>query len=56
LQKTVRDAAPSGTLSFIRKLRLQSTIESAYPKLGYNLFMRDGLKKVWEIEARKGGK
>jgi glyoxylase-like metal-dependent hydrolase (beta-lactamase superfamily II) len=56
VQKTVRDAAPSGTLSFIRKLRLQSTIESAYPKLGYNLFMRDGLEKVWEIEARKSGK
>jgi glyoxylase-like metal-dependent hydrolase (beta-lactamase superfamily II) len=56
VQKTVRDAEPSGALGFIRKLRLQSAIEGAYPKLGYNLFMRDGLEKVWEIEARKGGK
>jgi glyoxylase-like metal-dependent hydrolase (beta-lactamase superfamily II) len=56
VQKTVREAAPSGTLGFIRKLRLQSAIEGAYPKLSYNLFMRDGLEKVWEIEARKSGK
>jgi glyoxylase-like metal-dependent hydrolase (beta-lactamase superfamily II) len=56
VQKTVRDAEPTGSLGFIRKLRLQSTIESAYPKLGYPLFMRDGLEKVWEIEARKRGK
>jgi hypothetical protein len=56
VQKTVRDAQPSGSLRFILRLRLQSTIESARPKLGYNLFMRDGLEKVWEIEARKGEK
>jgi hypothetical protein len=56
VQKTVHEAQPSGALGFIRKLRLQSAIESAYPKLGYALFMRDGLEKVWEIEARKSGK
>jgi glyoxylase-like metal-dependent hydrolase (beta-lactamase superfamily II) len=56
VQKAVRDAEPRGTLGMFRKLRLQSAIESAYPKLGYPLFMRDGLEKVWEIEAGKGGK
>jgi glyoxylase-like metal-dependent hydrolase (beta-lactamase superfamily II) len=56
VQKAVRDAEPRGLLGMFRKLRLQSAIESAYPKLGYPLFMRDGLEKVWEIEAGKGGK
>jgi hypothetical protein len=56
VQKTVRDAQPSGALRFILMLRLQSTIESARPESGYNFFMRDGLEKVWEIEARNGGK
>lgn len=53
VQKTVRDAQPTGAPSMFRKLLLQRTIESAYPKLGYALFMRDGLERVWEIEARK---
>ncbi len=56
VQKTVRDAQPSGALGGLRKLLLQRTIENAYPKLGYALFMRDGLEKVWELEARKGNK
>ncbi len=56
VQKTVRDAQPNGALGQFRKLLLQRTIEAAYPKLGYALFMRDGLEKIWEIEARKSGK
>ncbi len=53
VQKTVRDAKPSGALGFFRKWQLQSTIESAYPSLGYKLFMREGLEKVWAVEAAK---
>jgi glyoxylase-like metal-dependent hydrolase (beta-lactamase superfamily II) len=56
VQKTVRDAQPSGSLSYFRKWRMQSVIENTYPTLGYKLFMRDGLEKVWAIEAAKQGK
>ncbi len=54
VQQQVRSAEPTGTLGLFRKLLLQQRIESAYPSLGYALFMRDGLAAVWALEAAKG--
>jgi glyoxylase-like metal-dependent hydrolase (beta-lactamase superfamily II) len=46
-----RAEGPAGRMSWWTKSRLQSQIESAYPGLGYPLFMRDGLEAVWQTEA-----
>jgi glyoxylase-like metal-dependent hydrolase (beta-lactamase superfamily II) len=40
----------SGELSWLTKQRLQRRIESAYPQLGYPIFMRDGLSAIWKTE------
>jgi glyoxylase-like metal-dependent hydrolase (beta-lactamase superfamily II) len=46
----VREALQPGDLGWFNKLRLARKIESAYPSLGYPIFMRDGLAAVWKSE------
>ncbi len=46
----VREALQAGELGWFKKLRLERKIESAYPTLGYPIFMRDGLAAVWKTE------
>jgi glyoxylase-like metal-dependent hydrolase (beta-lactamase superfamily II) len=53
VQKLVQAEQPSGELGWLTKLKLQRAIELQYPKLGYALFMRDGLPAVWRNEAAK---
>jgi Metallo-beta-lactamase superfamily len=53
VQQVVREAEPTGSLGWVRKLLLQRRIEAAYPQLGYPIFMRDGLAAVWAQEASK---
>jgi glyoxylase-like metal-dependent hydrolase (beta-lactamase superfamily II) len=53
VQRRVRAYQPAGELSSWRKFRLAREIESAYPTLGYPIFMRDGLAAVWKAEAAK---
>ena len=53
VQTWVREDKPSGKIGFLAKRTLQNKIEQAYPKLGYPIFMRDGLPAVWETEGTK---
>jgi glyoxylase-like metal-dependent hydrolase (beta-lactamase superfamily II) len=48
----VREAIEPGELGRFTKFRLERKIEAAYPKLGYPIFMRDGLAAVWRTEQR----
>jgi len=53
VQGMIREAQPEGDLRLWRKLWLQWRIGRAYPDLAFPGFMRDGLAKVWEVEARR---
>jgi glyoxylase-like metal-dependent hydrolase (beta-lactamase superfamily II) len=53
VQRRVRESLQPGELGALRKLWLQRGIESAYPQLGYPIFMRDGLAAVWRTEQAK---
>ena len=50
-RRGVQARKPEGELGFFAKLSLRSEIESAFSKLGYTGFMRDGLAELWPVEA-----
>jgi glyoxylase-like metal-dependent hydrolase (beta-lactamase superfamily II) len=50
VQRRVRAALKPGELGGLTKWLLQRQIESAYPALGYPIFVRDGLAAVWRTE------
>ena len=56
VQQAVWDEKPAGQLGWITKLKLQRNIEARFPALGHPIFMRDGLRAVWNTESAKLGR